>query len=128
MSTLSGYGVADVSHVAMFSNFGGTCISDDLRLGPSAGYEGLNHHDIDNSGGLDIGHLVNLIGGKACWEERATSRSDDLPKYLKAQCPLSISIVISDGVADVNHIPVISTIDSSCENLSLGSAASCASF
>ena len=31
---------------------------------------------------------------------------------------------ISDGVADVNHIPVISsTIDGSCENLSLGSAA-----
>ena len=45
MSTLSGYGVADVSHVAMFSNFGGTCVSDNLRLGPSAGYGGLNHHD-----------------------------------------------------------------------------------
>ena len=28
MSTLSGYGVADASHVAMFSNFGGTCVSD----------------------------------------------------------------------------------------------------
>ena len=38
-------------------------------------------------------------------------------KYLKAQCPLSISIVISDGVADVNHIPVISTIDGDCEIL-----------
>ena len=47
---------------------------------------------------------------------------------MKAQCPLSISIVISDGVADVNHIPVISTIDGSCENFSLGSAASCASL
>ena len=38
MSTLSGYGLADVSHVAMFSNFGGTFVSDDLRLGLSAGY------------------------------------------------------------------------------------------
>ena len=47
------------------------------------------------------------IGGKACWEKRTTSRSDDLSKHLKAQCPLSISIVISDGVADVNHVPVI---------------------
>ena len=28
MSTLSGYGVADVSNVVMFSNFGGTCVSD----------------------------------------------------------------------------------------------------
>ena len=36
---------------------------------------------------------------------------------MKAQCPLSISIVISDGVADVNHIPVISTIDGGCEIL-----------
>ena len=54
MSTLSGYGVADVSHVAMFSNFGGTCVSDNLRLG-SAGYGGLNHHDVDGNGGPDIG-------------------------------------------------------------------------
>ena len=42
---------------------------------------------------------------------------------MKAQCPLSISIVISDSVAGVNHIPVISTIDVGCENLRLGSAA-----
>ena len=28
----------------------------------------------------------------------------------------------------MNHIPVISTIDDSCDNLSLGSAASCASL
>ena len=42
---------------------------------------------------------------------------------MEAQCPLSISIVISDSVADVNHIPVISTIDGCWENLSLGSAA-----
>ena len=58
----------------------------------------------------------------------ASSRSDVLPKYLKAQYSCPISIVSSDGVADVNHIPVISTIDGSCENLSLGSAASCASL
>ena len=44
---------------------------------------------------------------------------------MKAQCPLSISIVISYDVADVNHIPVISTIDGGCENLSLGSAVKC---
>ena len=55
MSTLSGYGVVDVNHVAMFSNFGGTCVSDNLRLGPSAGYGGLNHHDVDGNGGPDIG-------------------------------------------------------------------------
>ena len=59
---------------------------------------------------------------------RATSRSDGLPKYLKAQCPLSISIVSSDYVADVNHILVISTIDGGSENLSFGSATSCASL
>ena len=55
MSTLSGYDVADVRHVAMINNFGGTCISDNLRLGPFAGYEGLNHHDVDGNGGPDIG-------------------------------------------------------------------------
>ena len=55
MSTLSGYGVADASHVAMFSNFGGTCVSDNLRLGPSPGYGGLNHYDVNGNGGPDIG-------------------------------------------------------------------------
>ena len=55
MSIFSGYGVADASHVAMFSNFGGTCVSDNLRLGPSSGYEGLNHHDVDGNGDPDIG-------------------------------------------------------------------------
>ena len=55
MSTNSGYCVVAVSHVAMFSNFGGTCVSDNLRLGPSAGYVGLNHHDVDGNGGPDIG-------------------------------------------------------------------------
>ena len=54
MSILSSYGVADASHVAMFSNLGGTCVSDNLRLG-SAGYGGLNHHDVDGNGGPDIG-------------------------------------------------------------------------
>ena len=62
-------------------------------------------------------------------EARLAGRTGQLPevmifrKYLKAQCPLSISIVISDGVADVNHISLISIIDGSCENLSMGSAA-----
>ena len=37
----------------------------------------------------------------------STSRSDGLLKYLKAQCPLPLSIVIIDSVADVNHIPLI---------------------
>ena len=55
MSTLSGCGVADASHVAMFSNFGGTCVSENLRLGSSAGYGGLNHYDVDGNGGPDIG-------------------------------------------------------------------------
>ena len=71
---------------------------------------------------------LNLIGGKACWEKRKTSRNNDLPKYLKVQCLLSISIVISDAIVDVNHMPVISTINGGCENLSLESAASCASL
>ena len=60
MSTLSGYGVADASHVAMFSNFGGTCVSDNLRLGPSAGYRGLNHHDVVVMVVLILGYLVKL--------------------------------------------------------------------
>ena len=55
MPTSSGYGIVDVSHVAMFSNFGGTCVIDHLRLVPSAGYGGLNHHDVDDNGGPDIG-------------------------------------------------------------------------
>ena len=42
-------------HAAMFSNIGGTCVSDNLGLGPSADYEGLNHHDVNGNGGLDIG-------------------------------------------------------------------------
>ena len=42
-------------HAAMFRNFGGTCVSNNLRLGPSAGCGGLNHHDVDGNGGPDIG-------------------------------------------------------------------------
>ena len=53
--TLSGYGVAHASHVAMFSNLGGTCVSESLRMGLFVGYEGLNHHDVDGNGGPDIG-------------------------------------------------------------------------
>ena len=60
MSILSGYGVAEASHVARFSHFYGTCVSDNLRLGLSAGYGSLNHYDVDGNGGLDIGHLVKL--------------------------------------------------------------------
>ena len=54
MSILSGYGVADASHVAMFSNFDGICVSDNVRLGPSAGDGGLNYYDVDGNGGSDI--------------------------------------------------------------------------
>ena len=55
MSTTSGYDVVDVSHVAMFNNFGDTCVSDNLRLGPFAGYGRLNYHDVDGNGVPDIG-------------------------------------------------------------------------
>ena len=44
----------------MFSNFDGFCVSDNLSLGPSAGYVSLNHHDVDANSGLDIGHIVKL--------------------------------------------------------------------
>ena len=37
--------------------------------------------------------------------------------YLNAQCPLPISIVSGDGVTDVSHIPIISTIDGGCKIL-----------
>ena len=58
MSTLSGYGVADVNYVPMFSNFGHIYVSNNLGLGPPAGYEGLNHHDVDGNGGPDIGTSI----------------------------------------------------------------------
>ena len=54
-----------------------------IRLGPSIGYGVLNHHDVDNSGGLDIGHLVELN-----MDARHAGRRGqlhNLPKYLKAQ-------------------------------------------
>ena len=99
-----------------------------IRLGPSVGYGGLNHHDVYNSGVLYMGHLVKLN-----IEARHAGGRGQLPEVFfrstwKAQYSLPISIVRSDGVADVNHVPVISTIDGICENLSLGSAASCASL
>ena len=77
MSPFSGYGVADASHVAMFSNFGGTCVSDNLRLGPSTDYEGLNHHDVDGNGGPDIGSLVKLN-----MEARLAGRRGQLPEMM----------------------------------------------
>ena len=51
MSTTSGYSVIDVSSIVMLSNFCGTSVSDNFRLGPTAGYEGLNYHDVDGNGG-----------------------------------------------------------------------------
>ena len=69
-----------MSHVAIFSNFGGTVLVI-IRLGPSVGYGGLNHHDVDNSGGLDIGTSI---------------KRDDFPKYLKSQVhsPFLLSVVM----------------------------------
>ena len=75
--TTSGYGVADVSHVAMFSNFDGTCGSGNLRLGPSASYGTLYHHDINGNDGPDIGHLV-----KFNMEARLAGRREQLPEVI----------------------------------------------
>ena len=36
---------------------------------------------------------------------------------MKPQCPLPISIVIGECVADVSHAPIISNTDGTCENL-----------
>ena len=50
MSINSVYSVVDVSDVAMFSNLDGTCVCDNLRLGSSASYGGLNQHDVYDNG------------------------------------------------------------------------------
>ena len=55
VSILGDYGVADLSHVAMFSHFDCICVSDNLRLGLSAGGGGLNYRDVGGNVGLDIG-------------------------------------------------------------------------
>ena len=36
---------------------------------------------------------------------------------MKLQCPLPVSIINSDGVADVNHVPVICNTGGACEIL-----------
>ena len=41
----------------MFCNFYGICVIDNLRLGPSAGDRGLNHHDVNGNGGPNIEQL-----------------------------------------------------------------------
>ena len=48
-----------------------------IRLGPSVGYGGSNHHDVDNSGGLDIGHLVELN-----MEARHAGKRGQLPEVM----------------------------------------------
>ena len=48
-----------------------------IRLGPSVDYGGLNHHDVDNSGGLDIGHQVKLN-----MEARLAGRRGQLPEVM----------------------------------------------
>ena len=55
LPTTSGYGVVDVSHVAMLRNIGGTCVSNNLWLGPSAGHGDLNYHDVAGNGSPNIG-------------------------------------------------------------------------
>ena len=77
MSTTSGYAVVDVSHAAMFSNFGGTCLSNNLRLEPSAGHGGLNCHDVDGNGVLILGYL-----GKLNMEARLAGRRCQLPEVM----------------------------------------------
>ena len=62
---------------------------------------------------LIVGHLVKLN-----MEARLAGRRGQLPEVSTVYFYCHY-----DGVADVNHIPVISTIDGDCENLSLGSAA-----
>ena len=97
MSTTCDYGVFDVSHVAMFSNFGGTCVSDNLRLGLSAGYRSLDHHDVNGYGGPNIGHLVKLY-----MEARLAGRRGQIPEVMVFQstrrhnvhCPFLLSVVM----------------------------------
>ena len=47
MSTTSCYGVVDVIHVAMFSNFECIYVSDNVRLRYSASLGCFNLHDVD---------------------------------------------------------------------------------
>ena len=58
MLTTRFYYVAHLSHVAMFNIFGGANVCYILRLRTSASYRGLNHHDVDDNGDPDIGHLI----------------------------------------------------------------------
>ena len=76
MSTTSGHGVVHVSHVVKFSNFGGTGVIDNLRLGPSAGYGDLNFHDVDGNGCPDIEHVVKLM------EAKLAERRGQLPEVM----------------------------------------------
>ena len=48
-----------------------------IRLGSSVGYRGLNRHDVDNSVGLDIGHLDKLN-----MEARQAGRGGQLPEVM----------------------------------------------
>ena len=44
------------------SNFDGLCVSDNPRLGPPAGYGGLNHHDVYGNGGPNLIWKQGLLG------------------------------------------------------------------
>ena len=48
-----------------------------IRLGPSVGYVGLNHHNVDGNGGPDFGHLVKLN-----MEARHAGRRGQLPEVM----------------------------------------------
>ena len=99
MFTLSDYGIADASHVAMISIFGGTCVSDNHKLGISASCGGFNHHDVDGNGGPDIGHLielnmeVRLSGRRGQFPEVKSSEILECTKPI-AHCPFLFSVVM----------------------------------
>ena len=140
----SGDGVANVSDVAVVSNFNDaqSPVSEDVNLGSSGdGVANVSHVGAVNIGdtqslvseNLSLGLSAatcgsidaNSLGGR----ERASSRSGGLCKYLKPQGSLPISSVSSDSVAYVSSVPIINS-DDTCvsDNPSLGTAASSANL
>ena len=131
--TASGDSVDDVSHIDVVSNFYDTqsLVSENISLGSSAASCGSidHHHDWDGNGGPNIGCLDKLdTEARLAGRKRVIFRSGGLPKFLKSQCPLPISSVSSDSVANESSVPVINNFDDTCDSLSLGSAVSCASL
>ena len=141
----SGDGVANVSDVAVVSNFDDaqSPVSEDVNLGSSGdGVANVSHVGAVNifgdtqslvSENLSLGLFAatcgsvdaNSLGGR----KRASSRSGGLCKYLKPQGSLPIFSVSSDSVANVSSVPIINS-DDTCvsDNPSLGTAASSANL